>query len=133
MGSTTTQVPFVHPCLKCGACCAKFRVAFYWREGEPKETDSPVPSNHFEELGAFLRVMKGTTGKHHKRCVALSGKIGEKVSCSIYANRPTPCRMFAASFENGKRNIRCDEARLAYGLKPLQRTDWGEGILEQKA
>jgi len=70
--------------------------------------------------------MKGTSGKHHRRCVALEGRIGEKVGCSIYVNRPSPCRAFAASFENGKRNPRCDEARSAHGLKPLQRTDWNE-------
>lgn len=114
-----------HPCLSCGACCAYFRVAFYWREAEPLPEASPnVPVEYADDLNAFLRVMKGTNKKYSRRCAALSGKIGSAVSCDIYNNRPTPCRDFMASYENGERNIRCDEARLAHGLRPLKRSNW---------
>ena len=47
----------------------------------------------------------------HVRCVALEGRIGESVGCSIYTLRPSPCRDFEASFEFGQHKPRCDEAR----------------------
>lgn len=105
-----------HPCLSCGACCAYFRVSFYWRE--------PVPDSITEDQDSFRRVMKGTNNKHSRRCVSLEGKIGDRVSCDSYDLRPTPCRDFAASYENGEKNIRCDQARAAHGLNPLRRADW---------
>lgn len=107
------------PCQSCGACCSYFRVAFYWREAEIAENSAPVPISLVEDVSPLQRCMKGTNQKHHQRCQALSGKVGEAVGCTIYSNRPTPCRRFEASFENGVRNPRCDEARQAHGLKPL--------------
>jgi Fe-S-cluster containining protein len=111
-----------HPCLGCGACCAHFRVAFYWREAEPDGLWK-VPVTKTVDLDSNLRCMKGTEVKHHPKCVSLSGRIGKNAHCSMYENRPTPCRSFTASFEDGIRNERCDEARAAHGLRPLKRGD----------
>ena len=113
-----------HPCLRCGACCAHFRVAFYWREQAGVENPLGVPTDLVEEFSEFLTCMKGTNNKHHVRCSALEGKVGSAVTCSIYTLRPSPCREFSASFENGKRNPRCDEARAHYGLPCLAAADW---------
>ena len=117
---------FVHPCQTCGACCAYFRVSFYWREAEEaaEGRHAPVPVELTDEGTAMFRVMKGTSDKHHVRCVALEGKVGDAVSCSIYSLRPTPCREFTASFEAGEHEPRCDQARAKYNLKPLTRRDW---------
>ncbi|MGZ3650518.1 MAG: YkgJ family cysteine cluster protein [Bdellovibrionota bacterium] len=117
----------LHPCQTCGACCAYFRVSFYWREAEEPVDDrlAPVPVELTDERGDFYRTMKGTSSKHHSRCVALEGKVGETVGCSIYSLRPTPCRDFQASFEDGTHQPRCDQARAKYGLAPLSRKDWG--------
>lgn len=176
----------LHPCLRCGACCAYFRVSFYWREAEKSEHEKAVPEGFWEEgdgdtsaeresvngtivgsvgvervsaSGAIAdgvgvervsagrvgvsarasgaaststrsshtslyRTMKGTGVKHHPKCVALKGQVGELAFCSIYENRPSPCRKFEASYENGVQNKRCDEARRAHGLKPLTKDDW---------
>lgn len=114
----------LHPCQKCGACCASFRVGFYWREAEPAEHDQAVPSGLWEELTSMRRCMKGTSSKHQPRCMALVGRIGEQVTCSIYSQRPTPCREFEASYEFGEHNERCDRARAKHGIPPLQRMDW---------
>lgn len=116
--------PFVHPCLSCGACCAYFRVAFYWREAEPAEHSDAVPLDLWEELTDRHRCMKGTSTKHNPKCVALKGKIGQHVECSIYSNRPSPCRDFEASYESGDKNERCDRAREKHGLRPLVRSDF---------
>ncbi len=116
----------LHPCQTCGACCAKWRVEFYWREAESKDSNNPVPSQWVEDLseGSLKRAMKGSTSKHRPRCQALGGEIGVEVGCRIYTQRPTPCRAFQASYENGIRNPRCDEARAAHGLTPLTRGHW---------
>src|SRR5262245_12097314 len=113
-----------HPCVSCGACCAFFRVQFYWREANRGESEHVVPAGFFEELTPLHRCMKWTENKHHPKCIALKGRIGESAICSIYKDRPTPCRAFKASFEDGKRNPRCDEAREAHGLRPLRPGDY---------
>ena len=112
-----------HPCLSCGACCASFRVAFYWREAE-RGSSFEVPTHLTVDLDSHLRCMKGTEVKHRPCCTSLRGKIGHKAWCSIYESRPSPCREFQASFENGYPNPRCDEARKKHGLRALTKQDW---------
>ena len=113
-----------HPCIGCGACCAHFRVAFYWREAEPGGPWK-VPLEKSLDLDSVLRCMKGTEVKHNPKCTSLTGRIGKNAQCDMYVNRPTPCRNFAASYENGVANPRCDEARASHGLLPLKRGDFG--------
>ncbi|PVF74971.1 flagellin N-methylase family protein [Klebsiella aerogenes] len=59
------------------------------------------------------------TNQRQSRCTALSGEIGESVHCTIYHQRPSPCREFAMSGEGGELNEACDRARARYGLPPL--------------
>ncbi|MDX5626825.1 MULTISPECIES: YkgJ family cysteine cluster protein [unclassified Brenneria] len=103
-------------CMHCGACCAYFRVSFYWAEAD--DGGGAVPVLLTEPVTPFLRCMQGTNSKT-PRCVALKGEIGENVSCSIYSDRPSPCREFMQSGENGRINEACDRARARYGLPPL--------------
>ena len=110
-------MPEHNPCLTCGACCAYYRASFYWGEGD----DTPggtVPVHMTAKLNDFRIYMRGMNGPK-PRCVALLGNIGEAVRCSIYNLRSSVCREFAFSWSNGKKNHRCDAARLAWGLKPL--------------
>jgi len=100
-------------------------VSFYWREGESKEHVPAVPREFWEEdPNALYRTMRGTSVKHHPKCAALKGTIGVNVGCAIYPMRSSACRNFAASYESGLRNLRCDEARAAHGLRPLTKEDW---------
>lgn len=121
----------IHPCLNCGACCASFRVQFYWREAEASNVDWQVPKDYVQDLDDQSRCMQGTNKNHNIKCKALIGKIGENASCSIYENRPSPCRKFQASYENNEHNPRCDLARAKHGLKALCKTDWLEYRKEQ--
>jgi Fe-S-cluster containining protein len=114
-----------NPCVGCGACCAFFRVQFYWREANPVDANPCVPQEHFEDLTPMLRCMRGTNQKHRPKCTGLKGRIGNNAQCSIYSSRPTPCRRFTASYADNKHNPRCDEARQAHGLTPLRPSDWG--------
>jgi len=109
-------------CLTCGACCARFRASFYWAEANDV-TPNGVPVHLTEKLNDFRRVMIGTNGPN-PRCVALEGAIGSKVRCKIYEQRASVCRTFPASWLDGVRNERCDDARSAWGLSPLQPSDW---------
>lgn len=62
--------------------------------------------------------MKGTEAKP-ARCHALLGDVGSEVRCTIYENRPTPCREFNMHGEMGLSNEDCNRARAHYGLPPL--------------
>lgn len=114
----------MHPCQKCGACCAIYRVSF-WRS-EMSSDSWNVPREAVEDTGGSMVSLKGTTKSHRPGCTQLNGKIGKNVGCQIYMNRPSPCRNFAASYEDGYHKERCDEARRAHGLKPLTKLDWQE-------
>ena len=107
-----------HPCQTCGACCASFRVSFLNLEKFKTPSDKTVP------LGEGINCMKGTEEKHRPKCQSLQGKIGKHTECTIYENRPDPCRNFKASYETGYKEKRCDEARHKHGLHPLTKSDW---------
>jgi Fe-S-cluster containining protein len=111
-----------NPCITCGACCAHFRVSFYWGEAEDAKPDG-VPLSMCDDLNTMYRGMKGTNCVS-PRCIALLGDIGVQVACTIYERRSSVCRDFAPAWENGQPNPRCDEARLAYGLPPLTPEFW---------
>lgn len=112
-----------NPCLHCGACCAFFRISFYWGETDPDQGGT-VPPELVDQLNDTYCCMKGTN-QRARRCEALDGKIGEEVHCRIYEQRPTPCREFGIQEENGFLSItpeeleRCNHARNAWGLPPL--------------
>ena len=105
-------------CMSCGACCAFFRVSFYWGELDTHAAGC-VPHQLTEKLNNFHAVMIGSDSVH-PRCAALEGTIGEQVKCSIYTSRPTPCREFHVHGEFGP-NEDCNKARAKYGLPPI---DW---------
>lgn len=111
----------MHPCLACGACCAYFRVSFHWSETLAESL--AVPPEATVAMSHHHLAMRGTEIVP-PRCVALVGEIGELVYCSIYSSRPSSCRDFTASYENGEPNARCDQARVAKGLAALQPSDW---------
>lgn len=110
----------LHPCQSCGACCSIYRVAF---DQDETISGNRVPRDLAFRVDSKTLAMK-TTRPGSQRCVALAGHIGKNVSCSIYQNRPSPCRNFTASFEDGLHHPRCDEARLARGLPALTPEDW---------
>lgn len=109
-----------NPCLTCGACCAWFRVSFYWTEGDDV-TEGGVPVGLTAQVpgSPHLRCMRGTE-LGRKPCVALEGKVGQEVSCTIYPQRSSTCRDFPFRLESGELNPRCNALRAHFGLPPLQ-------------
>jgi uncharacterized protein len=112
----------VNPCLSCGACCAFYRASFYWSEAA-EFSPGGVPGEMTEKLNDFRLAMKGTGGTN-PRCIALNGFIGRRVSCSIYERRASVCREFEPAWQNHAANPRCDKARAAWGLAPLNPESW---------
>ena len=101
-----------NPCLNCGACCAYFRVSFYWAQ-TTAHPDGTVPEEMTEPINHHYVAMRGTN-QAHRRCVALAGgEVGQTVGCTIYEQRATPCREFEAGDE------RCNQARKHWGLGAL--------------
>jgi Fe-S-cluster containining protein len=116
-GSAEGVDPAASPCLSCGACCASFRVGFYWAEAD----DAPggwVPVRWTTAIGSHRRAMLGTDCKT-PRCAALQGAVGESVSCAIYAQRSSTCREFDWRGADGGIDARCTDARSRWGLPPL--------------
>jgi Fe-S-cluster containining protein len=106
-----------NPCITCGACCAFFRVSFYWSEADPA-AGGVTPPELTAKLTPHHAVLRGTE-QQPPRCIALEGEIGTRVRCVIHPLRPSPCRELQASWVDGTPNERCDRARLAHGLPPL--------------
>jgi Fe-S-cluster containining protein len=77
-----------------------------------------VPEHLVEKLNESRACMKGTNQKS-PRCIALSGTLGEAVACTIYEQRPTPCREFEVWEDGGEVNVRCQSLRLANGLAQI--------------
>lgn len=102
-------------CTRCGACCAHFRVSFYWAEGEA------FAESLQEKISPTFSCMQGTN-QAEPRCVALTGTIGECVSCSIYPARSSTCK----SVEPG--DAHCDKARAAYGLIAVREIAIPDGV-----
>lgn len=105
-----SQVSVQDACLSCGACCAHFRVSFYWAEG------IDIPEHYVEPLTAVYSCMQGTN-QTQAYCSALEGKVGEQVSCSIYSMRSSTCREVQMADEQ------CNKARHAYQMIPLMQID----------
>lgn len=93
-------------CQSCGACCAFYRVSFYWAEAEN------LPENMVESLSPMYSCMAGTNQKQ-PRCLALQGEIGKQVSCQVYEQRSATCKEVEAG------DAQCLKARRGLGLIPL--------------
>lgn len=106
MSESTSDV-----CQDCGACCAHYRVSFYWGESDA-HPGGTVPRHMTIPITPHRIAMRGTE-QSPVRCMALEGSVGDKVGCAIYPLRSATCRDFAACTPE------CDKARGAYGLAPL--------------
>jgi uncharacterized protein len=99
----------MNECQRCGACCAHFRVSFYWAEAWARGLPDPL----VEKVNAQMACMAGTNHPE-PRCQALHGTLGESVLCSVYDQRPEPCR------EVQQGDAKCLEARRLKGFGPLR-------------
>ncbi|TCB49362.1 YkgJ family cysteine cluster protein [Acinetobacter sp. ANC 4779] len=101
-----SQIPTQDACLSCGACCAYFRVSFYWAEG------LAMPDHYTQPVTAVYSCMTGTHQKS-PRCIALTGEIGKQVSWGMYQARSSSCKEVKIADEQ------CNKARRAYTMIPF--------------
>lgn len=106
-----------NPCLSCGACCAHFRISFYCGELD-SAPGGWVPSEMASKLTDTIACMRGTESGG-QRCSALTGEVGQRIGCSIYAQRPSPCREYPVWLSDGSPNPDCQRLRARIGLPPL--------------
>ncbi|MEN9657148.1 MAG: hypothetical protein RL571_613 [Pseudomonadota bacterium] len=99
-------------CQNCGACCAHFRVSFYWGETDAAPQGN-VPAALTIPISPHYVAMRGSTSKPC-RCIALAGQVGESVSCEIYANRSSTCKEVMEGDEQ------CNKARMAHGMEKIE-------------
>jgi uncharacterized protein len=88
----------VPDCQSCGACCA-----YSW------EWPTLIGPGDGDGL-PFHLIEDGRMRCNGNRCAALSGELGEEVSCTVYEDRPLVCREFAAGSED------CRMVRMAFGF-----------------
>jgi Fe-S-cluster containining protein len=105
-----------NPCLNCGACCSNFRVSFYHGEMDV-QSGGFVPSELTTQVNSHFACMSGT--EQGGKCIALNGEVGCENSCSIYENRPSPCREFEVWDKSGKPNPQCQTLRSKNGIALL--------------
>jgi Fe-S-cluster containining protein len=98
----------MNECQRCGACCARYRVSFYWAEAWSRG----LPDRLVDKVNPQMACMAGTN-QPDPRCLALEGRVGGQVHCAVYEQRPEPCRQVEPGDE------RCMEARRRHGLPPL--------------
>src|SRR5690606_8910932 len=104
-----SQVPKPDACLSCGACCAYFRVSFYWAEG------IHMPEHYTEPVTAVYSCMAGTN-QTNPRCSALDGPIRQQVSCGMYELRSASCEEVQIADDQ------CNKARVARNMLPFAQT-----------
>jgi Fe-S-cluster containining protein len=92
-----------HDCTRCGACCVNppENVA----EGYAEYIEVGPRDGLRQKPELLARYTVEAEGKVHmrllpdQRCKALLGSVGRRVRCSIYAQRPAPCRRVQAGSE----------------------------------
>jgi hypothetical protein len=105
MSQNTSNYP--NPCFECGQCCQHFRVSFYHGEIIGNGT-GVVRAELTSKLSPHLACMKGTE-KGGAPCIALTHNKEEGWRCSIYEDRPSPCREFNILNEDGTPNPECQK------------------------
>src|SRR5262245_9130967 len=104
-----------YDCLLCGACCASPFDGEGYIQVEPEDRDRlrslALPVIEMEASGERLLLLSTRLDGQGKRvCRALEGKVGRRVACSVYEDRPHLCREFEAGTPE------CLAARRAIGL-----------------
>lgn len=106
-------------CTRCGACC--FNPPENVAEGYVDYVEVERRDALLRRSELLKRYAREREGRWHlvllegRRCKALEGRLGERVRCSIYHVRPSPCRRVQAGSEL------CERYRREQGV-PLTRT-----------
>lgn len=103
-------------CQRCGACCAnpdENRAEGFTRYIEVAASSRLVKKPELRKRFVVVHEDGGFSMRLDPagRCVALRGKLGQRVECAVYADRHRGCRLVEAGSE------RCLIARRERGIK----------------
>jgi uncharacterized protein len=93
------------PCQSCGACCA-YSANWPRFSTEDDEALARIPEQFVNAKLSGMRC-------EGERCSALSGEIGNKTACMVYAVRPEVCRTCMPG------DPECTMARQRFGMAAL--------------
>jgi uncharacterized protein len=105
-----------YDCRTCGACCGPEQDEEYYVslvDGDAERLSKGyrrLRVVHTDEECLFKHLATKRTDHSGVVCVALQGRIGKRVRCSIYRKRPLVCRDFKRGDES------CIECRKILGL-----------------
>jgi Fe-S-cluster containining protein len=100
----------IFDCQSCGACCCNTDENRAEAYVDYVEVKPRAPLSRHPRLLRRLTVVNAEGERHmrlrgaEQRCVALDGRLGQRVSCSIYELRPPACR----AVKPGSRECRRD-------------------------
>jgi hypothetical protein len=102
-------------CQECGACCAPGTVLAWigsdgWAWLTKAERDRLPKKYRLQVLPSPHNSRMFELGAPDGRCCALTGTVGVRASCAVYAKRPADCRAFTVGSEA------CLAARKHHGL-----------------
>jgi Fe-S-cluster containining protein len=103
-------------CVQCGACCCNPPANRAEGFTDYIEVDERAPLLKKPDLVRRMVVYAEDGTPHLRlhpdgRCLALRGRLGKHVQCTIYADRPLPCRKVEAG------SALCQRYRAAHGLR----------------
>ena len=99
-------------CQTCGACCCNTNENRAEEYVDYVEVKPRMLLFRRPELLRKLTVLNHLGERHMKltgkeqRCVALEGKLGQRVSCTIYEMRPASCRIVKPGSKECRRDRR---------------------------
>lgn len=105
-----------YDCQACGACCCNSDQNKAERFVDYVEVLKRDALRKEARLLRKLTVVNGRGERHlalrgrEQRCVALEGKLGDRVACAIYSLRPSACRKVEAGSKE------CRERRAERGI-----------------
>jgi len=107
--------PVVYDCVACGACCYNPNDNRDLNYIDYIEIEMDDRIMRKPDLVRRLVVLDDDLIPHmkldrHQRCSALTGRLGVKVGCSIYHDRPDICKRFTAGSK------KCKELRKERGV-----------------
>ena len=97
-------------CQACGACCCNTDENRAEKYIDYVEVTARAPLRRHPILLRRLTVLNAEGERHmrlegrEQRCIALEGRLGKRVSCTIYGLRPSACR----TVQPGSRECRRD-------------------------
>lgn len=102
----------IFDCQSCGACCCNTDANRAEGYVDYVQVTARAPLSRHPQLLRKLTIVNQARERHmqlvggEQRCAALRGRVGERVSCTIYELRPAACRRVRPGSKECRRDRR---------------------------